>query len=234
MTNLLDSTKMKNILIYLIAILGVFQTAWAQQELERANHLFEKAYYADAIALYEAALPTHKSSKLITNLADSYYHTFDLNAAARWYRYLISNYGDTVSEEYYFKLNQSLKAIGEYEEAVTVLFDYYTKEGETDNLNQLKQATIYLDNVKAIGDRFTIENSALNTITSEFGAMQIGNELWYTATHKKSNSKTDYTKVLLQYRQMETHCISPEIISKMESVKQTIKKYRTLKFIAQI
>tara|TARA_R110000744_G_scaffold47436_1_gene104462 strand:+ start:3042 stop:5252 length:2211 start_codon:yes stop_codon:yes gene_type:complete len=211
MTNLLDSTKMKNILIYLIAILGVFQTAWAQQELERANHLFEKAYYADAIALYEAALPTHKSSKLITNLADSYYHTFDLNAAARWYRYLISNYGDTVSEEYYFKLNQSLKAIGEYEEAVTVLFDYYTKEGETDNLNQLKQATIYLDNVKAIGDRFTIENSALNTITSEFGAMQIGNELWYTATHKKSTSKT-YRWNNEHYLDIYTHPLDKQML----------------------
>lgn len=190
MTNLLDSTKMKKIQLYLIVFIGVFQTTWAQQDLKRANDLFEKAYYADAIALYEAALPANKSSTLIKKLADSYYHTFDLNAAARWYRYLISNYGDAIDEEYYFKLNQSLKAIGKYEEAETVLFDYYTEEGKTDKLQQLKQDALYLENIKSIGDRFTIQNSPLNTVTSEFGAIQVGDELWYTATHKKSTSKT--------------------------------------------
>tara|TARA_R110000737_G_scaffold48837_4_gene69420 strand:- start:97 stop:2307 length:2211 start_codon:yes stop_codon:yes gene_type:complete len=190
MINLLDSTKMKKILTYLIIFIGVFQTARAQQDLDRANDLFEKAYYVDAIALYEAALPKNKSSHLIKNLADSYYHTFDLNAAARWYRYLISNYGDTVDESYYFKLNQSLKAIGEYEEAESVLFNFYTKEGTIAKLQQLKQNATYLENVKAIGNRFDIENSHFNTTSSEFGAMEIGNEVWYTATHKKSGSKT--------------------------------------------
>lgn len=190
MINLLDSTKMKKILTYLIIFIGVFQTAWAQQDLDRANDLFEKAYYADAIALYEAALPKNKSSHLIKNLADSYYHTFDLNAAARWYRYLISNYGDSVDEAYYFKLSQSLKAIDQYEEAETVLFDFYTKEGDTAKLQQLKEDTKYLENVKAIGNRFDIENSSFNTASSEFGAMKIGDEIWFTATHKKTGSKT--------------------------------------------
>lgn len=190
MINLLDFTKMKKILTYLIIFIGVFQTAWAQQDLDRANDLFEKAYYADAITLYEAALPKNKSSHLIKNLADSYYHTFNLNAAARWYRYLISNYGDSVDEAYYFKLSQSLKAIDEYEEAETVLFDFYTKEGDTAKLQQLKEDTKYLENVKAIGNRFDIENSSFNTASSEFGAMKIGDEIWYTATHKKMGSKT--------------------------------------------
>lgn len=211
MINLLDSTKMKNILITFIAVLGAFQTTWAQQELNRANDLFEKAYYADAIALYEAALPANKSSTLIKNLADSYYHTFNLNAAARWYHYLISNYGDTVKEEYYFKLNQSLKAIGEYDKAEMVLFNYYTKEEQTYKLQQLKQAEIYLDNIKAIGERFSIENSALNTGTSEFGAMQVGNELWYTATHKKSNSKT-YRWNNQHYLDIYTHPLDKQML----------------------
>ena len=117
MINLLDSTNMKKIQLYLIICFGIFQTAWSQQDLKRANDLFTKAHYADAISLYEAALPYNKNSEVIKNLADSYYHTFDLKAAARWYRYLISNYGDKVNEQYYFKLSQSLKAIGEYEKA---------------------------------------------------------------------------------------------------------------------
>lgn len=190
MTNLLDSTKMKKLYIYLIIFLGIFQSVWSQQDLKRANDLFEKAYYADAIALYEAEILSNKSSQVIKNLADSYYHTFDLNAAARWYRYLIANYGETIEEQYYFKLNQSLKAIGEYQEAEAVLEDYYTKIGNLDKVQQLKDNANYLENVRAIGDRFTIENSTLNTTTSEFGAMQVGDAIWYTATQKKTGSKT--------------------------------------------
>ncbi|MEP2278031.1 OmpA family protein [Maribacter sp.] len=196
---------MKKIQLYIIIFLGVFQSAWSQ-DLKRANDLFEKKYYADAIALYEAALPSNKSSLIIKNLADSYYHTFDLNASARWYRYLISNYGDTVDEQYYFKLNQSLKAIGEYEEANNFLIDYYTKEGNVAQLQQLKEAIVYLENVSAIGERFAIENSKLNTTTSEFGAMQVNNALWYTATHKKSTSKT-YRWNNQHYLDIYTHAI---------------------------
>lgn len=181
---------MKKILIYFVLFIGILQTAYAQQDLERVNDLFKKAYYADAIVLYEAALPANKSSKLIKNLADSYYHTFNLKASARWYSYLVSNYGDTLEEEFYFKLHHSLKATGEYEEAQTVLFDYYTKEGNTAKLEELKKEVTYLENIKAIGDRFIIQNSFLNTVTSEFGAVQIGTDIWYTATHKKSTSKT--------------------------------------------
>ncbi|MDF4202098.1 OmpA family protein [Maribacter sp. SA7] len=197
---------MKKIQLYIIIFIGIFPSAWAQQDLKRANDLFEKKYYVDAIALYEAALPSNKSSLVIKNLADSYYHTFDLNASARWYRYLISNYGDTVDEQYYFKLNQSLKAIGEYEEANNVLIDYYTKEGNVAQLQQLKEAIAYLENVSAIGERFAIENSKLNTTTSEFGAMQVNNALWYTATHKKSTSKT-YRWNNQHYLDIYTHAI---------------------------
>ncbi|WP_166637434.1 OmpA family protein [Maribacter caenipelagi] len=199
---------MKNLHIYIILILGIFQSAWSQ-DLKRANDLFEKKYYADAIALYEAAFPSNKSSLVIKNLADSYYHTFDLNASARWYRYLISNYGDTVDELYYFKLNQSLKAIGEYDEAAQVFFEYYTKEGNSAMLQQLEEENIYLENVKAIGNRFAIENSNLNTTTSEFGAMQVGDAIWYTAAHKKSASKT-YRWNNQQYLDIYTHPIDKE------------------------
>ena len=63
MINLLDSTNMKKIQLYLIICIGIFQTAWSQQDLKRANDLFTKAHYADVISLYEAALPNNKNSE---------------------------------------------------------------------------------------------------------------------------------------------------------------------------
>lgn len=178
---------MKKIVPFIL-LFGFFQATFAQQELKRANTYFERAFYGDAIPLYEAMLPRNKSSKLIKNLADSYYNTYNMRSAAKWYTYLISNYGNKVDEDYHFKLNQSLKAIGEYDKATQVLIDYYEKQGNQDKLDLLQQEIIYLENVRAIGDRFTIENLNINTEKSEFGAIRIDSNLVFTAAKKNATS----------------------------------------------
>src|SRR5680860_1838550 len=150
-------------IVYILYILSFVQTTFAQDELKRADTYFERKFYSDAIPLYEQLLPTNKSSKLIQNLADSHYNTFDIKSAARWYGYLVDNFGDTLDESYFFKLNQSLKAIGENEKAHQVLLDFYAVQNDTARADQLKKDVIYLDNVSAIGERFAIENLALNT-----------------------------------------------------------------------
>ncbi|MUH35628.1 flagellar motor protein MotB [Zobellia amurskyensis] len=177
---------MKKIL-FIWFILGLTLPTYGQQELKRADTYFERAYYSDAIPLYEQLLPRNKSSKLIKNLADSYYHTFDMKAAARWYGYLISNYGANVDESYHFKLNQSLKSIGEYEKAKKVLVDFYTEQGQNDKTIQIENNYTYIENVGAIGERFNIENLNINTSTSEFGAARIDSNLVYSASRKRSS-----------------------------------------------
>ncbi|MGB5436935.1 MAG: flagellar motor protein MotB, partial [Maribacter sp.] len=173
-------------LLLIIFVLGVLPTLFAQDELKRADTYFERTFYSDAIPLYEQLLPRNKSSKLIKNLADSYYHTFNMKAAARWYTYLAANYGDKVGEDYQFKLYQSLKATGAYDEAHQVLLDFYTQQNQNDKVDQLNNALVYLENVSAIGPRFDIENLLINTPNSEFGAAVLDSNLVYTATRKNS------------------------------------------------
>ena len=119
MINPLDSINAMRKLLFIILIGS--QPLFAQQELERANTYFERAFYSDAIPLYEQLLPSNKSQKVLKNLADSYYRTFDMPSAARWYKTIISRYGQNIDASYYFKLNQSLKAIGKYDEAEKTL-----------------------------------------------------------------------------------------------------------------
>ncbi len=199
---------MKKIL-FILCILSFVQTTSAQDELKRADTYFERAFYSDAIPLYEQLLPTNKSAKLIKNLADSHYNTFNMKAAARWYGYLVDNYGNTlnesspnelsqsfksfedtdkvhIGESYYYKLSQSLKAIGENEKAYQVLLDFYSARGDAERVGQLKKEKIYLDNVRAIGERFAIKNLALNTAGSEFGAAIVDSNLVYSASRKST------------------------------------------------
>lgn len=187
MTNHPDSIKiMKKVL--LIIILTSLKSVFAQQELERANTYFERAFYSDAIPLYEQLLSTNQSQQVLQNLADAYYRTYDMHSAARWYKTLTSRSGKNVDASYYFKLNQSLKAIGKYQEAERALQEYYQRLGDSVSINKIKQDNLYLTSVEAIGDRFIIQNLPLNTPASEFAAMQIDSNLIYTAAKKKKAS----------------------------------------------
>ena len=188
MTNPQDSIKMRQKIAPFLLCLGIFN-AMAQNTISRANDYFNKSYYADAIPLYEEVVQETKNAAILKKLADSYYHTFNMPSAARWYAYLIANYGSTVDEDYYFKLNQSLKAINKFDDATEVLANYYKEHGALKKLDYLYAATKYIENVAAIGNRYTISNLNLNTTKSEFGAMQIGNFLWYSAAQKQNGSK---------------------------------------------
>jgi len=186
MTNLQDSTRnqtMKKI-IYTILFLVCAQSTFAQDDLKRANTYFDRAFYTDAIPLYEELAKSNKSSVVVKNLADSYYNTNQLPNAAKWYSYLTSVYGENLDESYFFKYSQTLKAIGEYEEATEVLMDYYASKEDTDRVKVLEQHLKHLENVDAIGDRFSLVNLALNTADSEFGAMKVDSNVVYAAAKK--------------------------------------------------
>lgn len=196
-------------IVFILCILSFVQTTFAQNELQRADTYFERAFYSDAIPLYEKLLPAHKSAKLIKNLADSHYNTFDMKSAARWYGYLIENYGTTADEKgadalsqsfksfgdtqkvhigkaYYEKLSHSLKAIGKYEQAQRTMLDYYTARGDSEKVEQLHKEFVYMANVAAIGNRFNITNLPLNTADSEFGAAKVDSNLIYSASRKNT------------------------------------------------
>lgn len=186
MINPQDFTKTMKKVIFILLI--SLQPVLAQKELERANTYFERAFYSDAIPLYEQLLSTNQSQHILQNLADAYYRTYDMHSAARWYKTLTSRAGKNVDASYYFKLNQALKAIGKYDEAEKALQAYYQHLDDSVSVDKAKKDNLYLNNIEAIGDRFIIKNLPLNTSASEFAAMQIDSNLIYTAAEKKNTS----------------------------------------------
>ena len=177
---------MKKTILFILFIGLMQQYAFAQEELQRANTYFERAFYGDAIPLYEEIAKTNKSSKVVKNLADSYYNTYQLPKAAKWYSYLTSVYRENLDESYFFKYSQTLKAVGEYAEATEVLMDYYNSQNNQEKVAELKEDLRHLENVDAIGERFKLENLPLNTTKSEFGATKVDNDIFYAASKKKA------------------------------------------------
>ncbi len=188
MINHQDSSKkyyMKRILLTILIGFLAYSAQAQEQDLDRAKRYFDRTYYSEALPLYENAIEKDRSLEVVRNLADCYYYTNDLKNAQKYYRFLIKNFGNEVSEEYYFRFSQTLKANGGYAEANQVTKNYYIKNNNTDAIATLDKELKTLENVTAIGERYKIKNLEINTVNSEFGAVKEGENLIFSTVKKE-------------------------------------------------
>jgi len=174
--------------IYILLIVFAVQFAQAQQQdLLRANRLFDKTYYSEAIPLYEKISLKNQNTAIIKNLGDCYYYTNQYDKAHAQYSLLIKSQSKDLDEDFYFKYSQSLKARGKYAEANTVLLNYYQASNDNAAIEKLRTEIKNLDNVTAIGERFEIKNLAINSANSEFGGVVYNEKLVFAAVKKNPN-----------------------------------------------
>ncbi len=174
--------------IYILLIVFAIQFAQAQQQdLQRANRLFDKTYYSEAIPLYEKISLKNQSAQVLQNLGDCYYYTNQYDKAQAQYSVLFQSASKELNGDFYFKYAQTLKARGKYTEANTVLRNYYQASNNKTAVEKLDKAIKSLSNVTAIGNRFEIVNLALNTPNSEFGGVVFNDNLVFAAVKKKPN-----------------------------------------------
>nr|WP_315175957.1 OmpA family protein [uncultured Flavobacterium sp.] len=172
--------------IYIVLIVLVYQYAIGQQqELLRANVLFHKTYYSAAIPLFEQISKKSPTNEVIQKLGDCYYYTNQYDKALGQYSLLSKS--NNLVEGFYFRYAQTLKAIGKYYDATTLLRQYYTDINDFPAIKQLEDGIKNLKNVTAIGNRFVIQNLALNTINSEFGGVIWNDNLVFAAVKLKPN-----------------------------------------------
>ncbi len=157
---------MKKIFVPIFLMLGFLMTA--QQELKKANELYEGYEYLKArdiyLKLYKRGL---RSVELYKRLGDSYFKTAEYNEAVKWYKQLFKE-GFNFEPEYYFRYGQSLKASGEIEEGNKYIKQYYELINDNIRLKQLqKKANILYDNDIQL-EYSTYEIDTLEKINSEY------------------------------------------------------------------
>ncbi|OAB78608.1 OmpA family protein [Cochleicola gelatinilyticus] len=183
---------MKKLSSLIIILLGCVAITYGQSDLKRANRYFENAYYAQAIPLYKEITKKNSNTEVIKNLADSYYNIGDFTSASRWYRYLANKYGNDLEADYRFKYVQTLKANNNYADANKIERNYLKSINDLEALAAFEKDLEYLENVRAIGDRYALENLKINTEFSEFGMIEHGSEVVFAAP-KKQNGLLTFT-----------------------------------------
>jgi len=179
--------NMKRILSILIVFSIQLIQGQQQQDLQRANRLYDKTYYSAAIPLYEKVSQNNQTTEVIQKLGNCYYYTNDYDKAQVQYRLLLTKSGSNLTQDYYFRYSETLKATGNYTEANKVMRNYLVASKDKAAVEKFDKGISTLKNVSAIGNRFEIKNIAINTSHSEFGALVLGDNLVFAAVKKKPN-----------------------------------------------
>lgn len=171
----------------ILFILTIFYTtcinAQIDRDLVRANKYFSKSHFTEAIPLYKKSLNNNYSFNALKNIADAYFYIAQYDNASKYYKYLVNNYASLLDEVTYFRYAETLKSQNKYLESYNILRKYY-RANDTTKLAILEKSIKYLENVKAIGNRFSIENLEINTKHSEFSAFRKGDTLLFASPRK--------------------------------------------------
>ena len=123
---------MKTKLIFtILALTSTF--IFAQKKV--ADKFFKNYAYVKASDLYQEAVKKGDSSAhVLTRLGDCYYNNSDSEKAATWYSEAVKRYDD-IDPIYYYKYAQSLRSLGQYEDAVIYLEKFNEVQNDEDRID---------------------------------------------------------------------------------------------------
>lgn len=165
-----------------------------ESKIKKANDLYGKYAYIDAIKIYERiAEQGYVDQNILENLGNSYYFNADYTTALKWYDKLFENakkdsQNYKITPEYYYRYAQCLKSVERYDEAKIILDQFVKLTGKEDlRARKLEEHEDYLQVIKDNSGRLTIKPVEINTEYSEYGTAFYGkDEVVYTASRKTS------------------------------------------------
>ncbi|KAF2517965.1 OmpA family protein [Flavobacterium foetidum] len=170
--------------LYILCLILSITFGFAQKtNLKKADALFRNYAYADASKAYEECLQHIKdpSAQTLKNAADSYYFISDSRNALKWYRKLYEVQGNNLTDIYYLRYIQSMKAVMDYEEADKITKEYLEKKGDKKEVSRYVAQKKYMDSVAKAKPLYEIKNLAINTSKSDFGATFFQEKVVFTS-----------------------------------------------------
>ncbi len=156
--------------LLLITVLSFGVKSIAQERLvTKANAKYQDYSFSPAIDIYKRVLEKgYVSADLLKKLGNSYYFNADYADAAKTYERLVSEYPSEVGPEYYFRYAQTLKTLGDYDGANTIMVKF--TEVTTDDLRAsvYREEKNYLEEIKENSGRYNIAQFEYNSPYSDF------------------------------------------------------------------
>ena len=174
---------MKHKYLYIaLLIMTSFVLNAQQAKIKRADKDYDNFAYIDAIKTYErVAEKGYKNVEMFKKLGNAYYFNAEFDKAEKWYAELFAMVQE-VEPEYYYRYSQSLKAIGKYDQANTMLDAFNEKSGNDLRARLYNQQKDYLKVIEENSGRFVIENAGINSGYQDYGTAFFKNQLVFASS----------------------------------------------------
>jgi outer membrane protein OmpA-like peptidoglycan-associated protein len=170
--------------LYILSLVLSFTFGFAQKtNLKKADALFKNYSYVDASKAYEECLQNieNPSAQTLKNAADSYYFISDARNALKWYKRLYEVQGNNLTDIYYLRYIQSMKAVMDYDDADKITKEYLNKKGDQKEINRYVAQKKQLDSLAKAKSLYSIKNLDINTSKSDFGATFYQDRIVFTS-----------------------------------------------------
>lgn len=169
------------IIFIFVVLLSMCGAALSQEQpglRDRADELYQRYEYANAVKLYTRLVDTKKPRLAdLERLADSYLRMNDYGSAENWYARVVEHQDSPAENRLIY--GEVLKANGRYVEAKQQFEAYASETGDSDRVSLeiagCDSAIVWM----ASPTVHRLHNEAVNTSLSEFSAFPIAGKVYY-------------------------------------------------------
>ena len=137
--------------------------------ISKATASYENYSFSPAIDIFKKVVDKgYVSADLLQKLGNSYYFNADYNEAAETYKKLVNEYSSEVTPEYYFRYAQTLKTLGNYQEADKMMSKFSDATTDDNRARVFKEEKDYLDDIEKNSGRYSLNAFAYNSNYSDF------------------------------------------------------------------
>ena len=183
---------LKRILILLVLLVGYVAGVRAQDTIpekqvlrtvEKADERYREYSFSPAIDIYKKVLDKgYTSPELLKKLGNSYYFNAKYKEAAEIYKKLAETYPDEMEVEYIFRYAQSLKSVGNYDQAAQLMEEFKTMTAYTGDFDE-----DYLTKIEKNSGRYTVQPFPYNSKYSDFAASYYEEGLLFSSDRDTGN-----------------------------------------------
>lgn len=180
--------KTKSLLLFFV-LSSTFMIA--QEKL--ADKFFGNYNYVKATELYKEVLKKGDTSvHVLTRLGDCYYNNSKSEDAALWYKKALQKYDNDVNPEYIYKYIQSLRSLGNYEEANEWMKTFTEIQNNDTRVKNYDPENIskYNELAKTENDRVVkLFNLPFNSKYSDFGSFIHDGQMYFASSRNTDEKK---------------------------------------------
>ena len=178
-------------LLFTLIIISISSQILVAQNLNHANHLFEKRAYLDAAELF--LNEENKTQDIHEKLGDCFYFNNKMTKAAQWYKKLLHKYEDNTNPTYFYRYSQALKGIENFKEADKWL-QKYNDNKQFKTANNLETLSFFESLNKTIKRPYIIHKVSGNSEGSDFGISFYGNNKVVFASTREPGELYNWNK----------------------------------------